>query len=97
MCNLYECLYCLYTLYINYTQRLRHESASPPRGSQTVVNGQGDAPERVIESYSCALYSSGLPMHGRLSISSDLVHFAGWRSSKFDLPLAGILLDSLAL
>jgi hypothetical protein len=34
-------------------------------------------------------------MHGRLSISSDLVHFAGWRSSKFDLPLAGTLLTDL--
>lgn len=37
---------------------------------------------QVIESYSCALYSGGLPLHGRLSVTADNASFSGWRNTK---------------
>ena len=37
---------------------------------------------QVIESYSCALYSGGLPVHGRLYITASHALFSGWRNTK---------------
>ncbi|CAM9189104.1 unnamed protein product [Discosporangium mesarthrocarpum] len=51
-----------------------------------VSSSRGD--EKIIESFSCALYSGGLPLHGRLSVTSRHVYFAGWRNSKVVLALS---------
>lgn len=37
---------------------------------------------QIIESYSCAVYSGGLPLHGRLYITAKYALFSGWRNTK---------------
>ncbi|DBA04466.1 TPA: hypothetical protein N0F65_010062 [Lagenidium giganteum] len=42
-----------------------------------------DNPEQVVESYSCALYVSNLPYHGRLYLTKDHICFNGWRDTVY--------------
>ncbi|TYZ61656.1 hypothetical protein PybrP1_010655 [[Pythium] brassicae (nom. inval.)] len=42
---------------------------------------QLDSPEQVVESYSCALYLSNFPYHGRLYLTRDHICFTGWRDT----------------
>lgn len=55
-----------------------HESTTY---ANRVIQPCSMAPQ-VIESYSCALYSGGLPLHGRLSVTADTASFSGWRNTK---------------
>lgn len=49
---------------------------------------QLDSPEQVVESYSCALYLSNFPYHGRLYLTRDHICFTGWRDTIYvRLPL----------
>ncbi|KAG6609463.1 uncharacterized protein IUM83_00610 [Phytophthora cinnamomi] len=40
-----------------------------------------DSPEQVVESFSCALYLSNFPFHGRLYLTRDRMCFSGWRDT----------------
>ncbi|KAG2934815.1 hypothetical protein PC118_g5256 [Phytophthora cactorum] len=42
-----------------------------------------DSPEQVVESFSCALYLSNFPYHGRLYLTRDRMCFSGWRETVF--------------
>uniref|UniRef100_K3WB97 VASt domain-containing protein n=1 Tax=Globisporangium ultimum (strain ATCC 200006 / CBS 805.95 / DAOM BR144) TaxID=431595 RepID=K3WB97_GLOUD len=44
---------------------------------------QLDSPEQVVESYSCALYLSNFPYHGRLYLTRDHICFTGWRDTTY--------------
>lgn len=44
---------------------------------------QLSSPEQVVESYSCALYLSSFPYHGRMYLTRDHLCFAGWRDTIF--------------
>ncbi|CAM9408655.1 unnamed protein product [Scytosiphon promiscuus] len=47
--------------------------------------------DKVIESYSCGLYSGGLPVHGRLYVTSNHALFSGWRDTKVVLRLSDVV------
>ncbi|KAL4095870.1 hypothetical protein PRIC1_009237 [Phytophthora ramorum] len=42
-----------------------------------------DSPEQVVESFSCALYLSNFPFHGRLYLTRNRMCFSGWRDTIF--------------
>ncbi|KUG02206.1 putative membrane protein C20F10.07 [Phytophthora nicotianae] len=42
-----------------------------------------DSPEQVVESFSCALYLSNFPYHGRLYLTRDRMCFSGWMDTIF--------------
>ncbi|KAE9030842.1 hypothetical protein PF005_g601 [Phytophthora fragariae] len=42
-----------------------------------------DSPEQVVESFSCALYLTNFPFHGRLYLTRDRMCFSGWRDTIF--------------
>lgn len=46
-----------------------------------IPHTQLDSPEQVVESYSCALYLSNFPYHGRLYLTRDHICFNGWRDT----------------
>ncbi|KAI9995422.1 hypothetical protein PInf_012483 [Phytophthora infestans] len=49
-----------------------------------------DVPEQVVESYSCALYLSNFPYHGRLYLTRDSMCFSGWIDTVFVASLSDI-------
>ncbi|CAM9785903.1 unnamed protein product, partial [Ectocarpus sp. 8 AP-2014] len=50
-----------------------------------------DLQEKVIESFSCGLYSGGLPLHGRLYVTGKYALFSGWRNTKVVVLLSGVV------
>ncbi|CAI5730506.1 unnamed protein product [Peronospora farinosa] len=42
-----------------------------------------DSPEQVVESFSCALFLSNFPFHGRLYLTRNRMCFSGWRDTIF--------------
>lgn len=42
-----------------------------------------NTPDQVVESYTCALYFSNFPYHGRLYLTRDRMCFSGWRDTVF--------------
>ncbi|KAL3673430.1 hypothetical protein V7S43_001142 [Phytophthora oleae] len=42
-----------------------------------------DSPEQVVESFSCALYLTNFPFHGRLYLTRNRMCFSGWRDTMF--------------
>ncbi|KAL7680703.1 putative membrane-anchored lipid-binding protein Ysp2/Lam4 [Plasmopara halstedii] len=57
--------------------------AQPPGDSDLEKKIQSDTPDQVVESYTCALYFSNFPFHGRLYLTKDRMHFSGWRDTLF--------------
>ncbi|CAH0518019.1 unnamed protein product [Peronospora belbahrii] len=61
----------------------KYTEAQPLRGSNFQKQFKLDSPEQVVESFSCALFLSNFPFHGRLYLTKNRICFSGWRDTIF--------------
>jgi hypothetical protein len=57
--------------------------SNPPDNLFILALSQLDSHEQVVESFSCALYLSNFPFHGRLYLTRNRMCFSGWRDTIF--------------